>query len=190
MDLSSGRWFSSPSHRSSRAKYWKQRTSRHTAIQSLSKSGRVFKHSITVRRSFTWVDFRDGNAYVTFAHYAANGGEPNHDPRWTTSLSSTGNGKRRQAWNYPEAVVSRLGQMSISRVEYLRATVVCSVPATITRGYTFSASQPRVPPLISKLSCPPQFRARASLSTRVTSQSSTASTAGNMKLSSGKRLRK
>jgi hypothetical protein len=64
--------------------------------------------------SATWLDFRNGDAYVTFAHYAGNGGELNHDPRWTTLIQFDSEWRRRQAWVYPQAVVSRLGQMSVS----------------------------------------------------------------------------
>jgi hypothetical protein len=64
--------------------------------------------------SATWVDIRDGYRYITFAHYRGNGDEPGHDAHWTTLIRFDSEWRQRQAWVYPEEVVSRLGQMSIS----------------------------------------------------------------------------
>jgi hypothetical protein len=64
--------------------------------------------------SATWVDFREGFRYVTFAHYKGPNDEPGRDPHWTTLVQFDSEWRRRQAWTYPEEVVSRLGQMSIS----------------------------------------------------------------------------
>ena len=64
--------------------------------------------------SATWVDIRDGFRYVTFAHYKGNGDEADRDPRWTTLIQFDAEWRQRQAWVYPEEVVSRLGVMSIS----------------------------------------------------------------------------
>lgn len=64
--------------------------------------------------SATWVDLRDGFRYVTFAHYKGASDEPTRDPRWTTLIQFDGDWRQRQAWVYPEAVVSLLGNFSIS----------------------------------------------------------------------------
>lgn len=64
--------------------------------------------------SATWVDFHRTFAYVTFAHYRGAGDEPDRDPRWTTLVEFDSAWRRRQAWVYPDAVVSRLGRMSVS----------------------------------------------------------------------------
>jgi hypothetical protein len=64
--------------------------------------------------SATWVDFRDGFRYVTFAHYRGAGDEPSRDPRWTTLVQFDPEWRQRQGWVYPAEVVSRLGDMAIS----------------------------------------------------------------------------
>lgn len=64
--------------------------------------------------SATWMDIRDGYRYVTFAHYKGNGDEPGRDAHWTQLIQFDGDWRQRQAWVYPEAVVSRLGVMSVS----------------------------------------------------------------------------
>jgi hypothetical protein len=64
--------------------------------------------------SATWVDLRDGFRYVTFAHYKGSSDEAARDPRWTTLIQFDGEWRQRQSWVYPEAVVSKLGNFSIS----------------------------------------------------------------------------
>lgn len=64
--------------------------------------------------SATWVDFIGPDRYVTFAHYRTSADEPARDPRWTTLIQFDADWQQRQAWVYPEEVVSRLGQYSIS----------------------------------------------------------------------------
>ena len=64
--------------------------------------------------SATWVDIRKDFRYVTFAHYRGNGDEPGRDAHWTTLAQFDAEWRQREGWVYPEEVVSRLGQMSIS----------------------------------------------------------------------------
>jgi len=64
--------------------------------------------------SATWIDFRDGFRYVTFAHYRGEGDEPGRDAHWTTLMQFDSDWRPRQTWVFPEEVVSRLGRMSIS----------------------------------------------------------------------------
>jgi len=64
--------------------------------------------------SATWIDIRNGFRYVTFAHYSGTGDEPGRDPRWTTLIRFDSDWRQRDAWVFPEEVVSRLGRMSIS----------------------------------------------------------------------------
>ena len=70
--------------------------------------------------SATWVDFREGYRYVTFAHYRGNGDEPGRDAHWTTLMRFDAEWRQREAWVFPEEVVSRLGQMSISGGVFMR----------------------------------------------------------------------
>src|SRR5690606_24653358 len=64
--------------------------------------------------SATWMDLRDGKRFVNFAHYKTNADEADRDPSWTTLIEFDNEWNRRQAWIYPEEVVSKLGVMSIS----------------------------------------------------------------------------
>jgi hypothetical protein len=64
--------------------------------------------------SATWVDFARGRRYVTFAHYGNRAAEPGRDPRWTLLVEFDTEWRRLQAWVYPEEVISRLGEFSIS----------------------------------------------------------------------------
>jgi hypothetical protein len=64
--------------------------------------------------SATWVDLRDGFRYVTFAHYRGSSDEPSRDPRWTALIQFDSDWRQRQSWVYPESVVSRLGNYSVS----------------------------------------------------------------------------
>jgi hypothetical protein len=64
--------------------------------------------------SATWFDIHNGSQYATFAHYRTSADEPGRDPRWTTLIEFNSEWQRRQAWVYPDEVVSKLGQYSIS----------------------------------------------------------------------------
>lgn len=83
---------------------WDAKTLRHSGTFSFG----IFTGSAT------WVDFRDSFRYVTFAHYRGSGDEPGRDAHWTTLLQFDSEWRPRQSWTYPEEVVSRLGQMSVS----------------------------------------------------------------------------
>jgi hypothetical protein len=83
---------------------WDTQTLRHSGSYSFG----IFTGSAT------WVDIHQGFRYVTFAHYRGNGDEPGRDARWTTLMQFDSEWRPRQSWVFPEAVVSRLGQMSIS----------------------------------------------------------------------------
>jgi hypothetical protein len=64
--------------------------------------------------SATWFDFHNGYRYVTFAHYRTSADEPARDPRWTALIQFDSEWRQRQAWVYPDELVSKLGQYSIS----------------------------------------------------------------------------
>jgi hypothetical protein len=64
--------------------------------------------------SATWVDQADGSWWVTFAHYARQGGEPGKGPEATTLVRFDRNWHRRQAWSFPAEVVARWDGMSSS----------------------------------------------------------------------------
>src|SRR5262245_13463862 len=83
---------------------WDAATLRHTGSYSFG----IFAGSAT------WVDLHEGWRYVTFAHYKNNGDEPSRDPRWTALIQFDSDWRQRQSWVYPEDVVSKLGNFSIS----------------------------------------------------------------------------
>jgi hypothetical protein len=83
---------------------WETKTLRHTGAHSFGIS----------EGSATWVDSREGRWYVTFGHYGRRAAEPNRDPRWTTLVQFDSEWRRLQGWVYPEEVISRLGEYSIS----------------------------------------------------------------------------
>jgi hypothetical protein len=83
---------------------WNTRTLQHSGTFSFG----IFNGSAT------WIDIRDGFRYVTFAHYRGNGDEPGRDARWTSLVRFDEEWRQREAWVYPDEVVSQLGQMSIS----------------------------------------------------------------------------
>ena len=84
---------------------WDTATLRHTGSHSFG----IFAGSAT------WVDIHEGYRYVTFAHYKnSTADEANRDPRWTTLIQFGSDWLQRQAWVYPEEVVSKLGNFSIS----------------------------------------------------------------------------
>jgi hypothetical protein len=64
--------------------------------------------------SATWVDLYKGHRYVTFAHYKSSADEPGRDPRWTSLLQFDSEWRRLQGWVYPDELVSKLGNFSIS----------------------------------------------------------------------------
>jgi hypothetical protein len=83
---------------------WETKTLRHIASHSFG----IFAGSAT------WVDLHEGYRYVTFGHYRLPADEPTRDPRWTTLIQFGSGWQQRQAWVYPEQVVSKLGNYSIS----------------------------------------------------------------------------
>jgi hypothetical protein len=83
---------------------WEAATLRHTGSHSFG----IFAGSAT------WIDLRDGFRYVTFAHYRGASDEPSRDPRWTALIQFNADWQQRQSWVYPEEVVARLGNYSIS----------------------------------------------------------------------------
>jgi hypothetical protein len=83
---------------------WDTATLRHSGTHSFG----IFAGSAT------WIDLQGGDRYVTFAHYKTTADEPSRDPRWTTLIQFTADWQQRQAWVYPEEVVSKLGNYSIS----------------------------------------------------------------------------
>ncbi len=83
---------------------WETRTMRHAGSHSFG----IFAGSAT------WCDIHEGRRYVNFAHYRTTADESTRDPRWTTLIQLDPEWQQRQAWIYPEEVVSKLGQYSIS----------------------------------------------------------------------------
>lgn len=83
---------------------WDARTLRHSGSFSFGILG----------GSATWIDFLGASRYVTFAHYRGKNDEADRDPRWTTLVEFDSEWRQRQSWVYPEEVVSRLGNMSVS----------------------------------------------------------------------------
>jgi hypothetical protein len=64
--------------------------------------------------SLTWIDFVEGRRYVTFGHYGGRAGEPNRDPRYTSLLECDTEWRRLRGWVFPEAVIAKLGNFTIS----------------------------------------------------------------------------
>jgi hypothetical protein len=64
--------------------------------------------------SATWVDFRGASRFVTFAHYRGKNDEADRDPHWTALVEFDSEWRQRQSWVYPEEVVARLRNMSVS----------------------------------------------------------------------------
>jgi hypothetical protein len=96
---------------------WDAATLRHTGSHSFG----IFAGSAT------WFDLRDGLRYVTFAHYRGNSDEPSRDPRWTALIQFNSDWQQRQSWVYPEEVVARLGNYSISGGVFTRdGKLVCT----------------------------------------------------------------
>jgi len=63
--------------------------------------------------SATWIDFRQDRWYVTFGHYGK-AGEPNRDARYTSLVEFDTEWRRLQGWAYPDALISKLGEYTIS----------------------------------------------------------------------------
>lgn len=83
---------------------WETRTLRHAGSHSFGISD----------GSATWLDFHAGHRYVTFAHYGNRAAEPGRDARWTTLIQFDLRWRRRQAWAFPDEVIAKQGQYSIS----------------------------------------------------------------------------
>ncbi len=64
--------------------------------------------------SATWIDFRGNHSYVTFGHYGNRAAEPNRDARWTSLIQFDAEWRRLQSWVYPDALVAKLGEYTIS----------------------------------------------------------------------------
>lgn len=64
--------------------------------------------------SATWVDRAHGVWWVTFAHYAGEGGEPGKTPKDTRLVQFDDRWRQLRAWSFPEAVVRRWDGMSNS----------------------------------------------------------------------------
>jgi len=83
---------------------WDAKTMRHTGSYSFG----------IMAGSATWIDLYKGHRYVTFAHYKSSADEPSRDPRWTSLLQFDSEWRRLQGWVYPDELVSKLGNFSIS----------------------------------------------------------------------------
>ena len=64
--------------------------------------------------SATWIDIRDGDWWVTFAHYAGKGGEPGKGPDATRLVRFDRSWRQKGSWSFPPAVVARWDGMSSS----------------------------------------------------------------------------
>lgn len=64
--------------------------------------------------SATWVDWREGSWWVTFAHYAGKGGVPGKGPDQTRLVRFSEAWEPIEQWSYPPEVVSRWDGMSSS----------------------------------------------------------------------------
>lgn len=64
--------------------------------------------------SATWIDFWQKRRFITFGHYGGKNAEPNRDPRYTSLLEFDNDWRRLRGWVYPNSVISRLGDFTIS----------------------------------------------------------------------------
>ena len=64
--------------------------------------------------SATWLATRDGDWWVTFAHYAGKGGEPGKGPEATRLVRFDASWRQKGAWSFPLEVVARWDGMSSS----------------------------------------------------------------------------
>ena len=64
--------------------------------------------------SATWIETRDGDWWVTFAHYAGKGGEPGKGPDATRLVRFDRTWQQKGAWSFPPEVVARWDGMSSS----------------------------------------------------------------------------
>ncbi len=64
--------------------------------------------------SATWVDRAHGAWWVTFAHYAGEGGEPGKSPSHTTLVQFNDRWRPLRTWSFPPVVVQRWDGMSNS----------------------------------------------------------------------------
>jgi hypothetical protein len=64
--------------------------------------------------SATWVDVRDGQWWVAFAHYAGRGGEPGRGPEYSVLVRYDQDWREQEAWAFPKAIVDRWDGMSSS----------------------------------------------------------------------------
>ena len=83
---------------------WDTATLRHTGTYSFGISA----------GSATWIDFRRERRYITFGHYGNRAGETNRDARWTSLLEFDNDWRRLQAWVYPDELMAKLGEFTIS----------------------------------------------------------------------------
>ena len=64
--------------------------------------------------SATWIDRRDGQWWIAFAHYAGQGGIPGIGPEGTMLVRFDGSWEPQEAWTCPAEVVARWDGMSSS----------------------------------------------------------------------------
>ena len=83
---------------------WDTKTMKHSGAHSFG----------IVDGSTTWIDYRQERWYVTFGHYGNQAGEPGRDARYTSLVEFDAGWRRVQGWAYPQTLVSKLGQYTIS----------------------------------------------------------------------------
>lgn len=64
--------------------------------------------------SATWIDTRDGQWWIGFAHYARRGGYSDKGPEWTTLLKFDQQWRREGGYIFPPKLVERFAGMSNS----------------------------------------------------------------------------
>jgi hypothetical protein len=64
--------------------------------------------------SLTWVDWRDGAWWATFANYDGRGGEPGRGHQYTRFVRFDSQWRATGGWSFPAAVTARFAPMSSS----------------------------------------------------------------------------
>lgn len=64
--------------------------------------------------STTWMDRRDGQFFVCFAHYGNRAAEPNRDSSWSQLVSYDRSWRRLEGWAFPPKLITQFGRYSAS----------------------------------------------------------------------------
>ena len=88
-----------------------------SSVEAFDTERLVHLQSIPLPSGFgsaTWVERKDGDWWVVFAHYAGRGGEPGKGPGHTRLVRFDANWRARGSWSFPRSVVDRWDGMSSS----------------------------------------------------------------------------